>query len=254
MLLQASLFSGERAAGVVKLPPIRLDGEERDVHRPLWTGIWRKGGAAEIAALGALIAVQFMDVRWSVLVFLGIEKVRIVPGLTEKSALDLYYMPYTHSLGGALLLSGLYGGAVALFFRQQRPRIFLVAALAVFSHWILDLLVYVPNLPLWDNSMKVGFGLWRHLWISLPLELATLLAGAFLYVRCIPARGKGNIVFWIFILALAALQMYVSFVPPPADAAAEARTALTAYGVIALAAAFVERMRAQPRKRRLWGL
>jgi hypothetical protein len=124
----------------------------------------------------------------------------------------------------------------------------------VFSHWILDLLVYVPNLPLWDNSMKVGFGLWRHLWISLPLELATLLAGAFLYVRCIPARGKGNIVFWIFILALAALQMYVSFVPPPADAAAEARTALTAYGVIALAAAFVERMRAQPRKRRLWGL
>ena len=48
------------------------------------------------------IAVQLLDVGWSVLVFLGVEKVRIVPGITASNPLDLYYMPYTHSLVAAL--------------------------------------------------------------------------------------------------------------------------------------------------------
>ena len=38
---------------------------------------------------------------------LGIEKVRIVPGITASNALDLYYMPYTHSLLGVLCWSAL---------------------------------------------------------------------------------------------------------------------------------------------------
>ena len=44
------------------------------------------------------LAVQWIDVMWSIFVLLGIEKVRIVPGITASNALDLYYMPYTHSL------------------------------------------------------------------------------------------------------------------------------------------------------------
>ena len=51
------------------------------------------------------IAVQWLDVIWSVLVLMGIEKLRIVPGFTQANPLDLYYMPYSHSLGGSLLLS-----------------------------------------------------------------------------------------------------------------------------------------------------
>lgn len=46
------------------------------------------------------LAVQWVDVMWSIFVLLGIEKVRIVPGITASNALDLYYMPYTHSLLG----------------------------------------------------------------------------------------------------------------------------------------------------------
>ena len=53
------------------------------------------------------IAVQFIDVLWSIFVLLGIEKVRIVPGITASNALDLYYMPYTHSLLGVLFWSAL---------------------------------------------------------------------------------------------------------------------------------------------------
>ena len=52
------------------------------------------------------IAVQLLDVFWSIFVLLGIEKVRIVSGITATNPLDLYYMPYTHSLvgGSALVL------------------------------------------------------------------------------------------------------------------------------------------------------
>src|SRR5579859_6742476 len=53
--------------------------------------------------LGTLfIATQLLDVFWSIFVLLGIEKVRIVPGITVANPLDLYYMPYTHSLVAAI--------------------------------------------------------------------------------------------------------------------------------------------------------
>jgi hypothetical protein len=57
------------------------------------------------------IAVQFIDVLWSIFVLLGIEKVRIVPGITASNALDLYYMPYTHktSRRAVLVCTGICG-------------------------------------------------------------------------------------------------------------------------------------------------
>src|SRR4026208_560074 len=61
--------------------------------------------AVSLATL--FIAVQLLDVGWSVFVLLGIEKARIVPGSTATNPLDLYYMPYTHSLVAALAWSAL---------------------------------------------------------------------------------------------------------------------------------------------------
>src|SRR5580704_18132825 len=58
-----------------------------------------KAALRQIPLWVLFIAVQWMDVVWSVFVLTGIEKVRIVPGFTEASPLDLYYMPYTHGLG-----------------------------------------------------------------------------------------------------------------------------------------------------------
>src|SRR3972149_2278819 len=70
------------------------------------------------------IAVQMVDVLWAVLVLLGIEKVRIVPGITATNPLDLYYMPYTHSLVAALLWSA----AAFVFYRIVTGRKDAVAA------------------------------------------------------------------------------------------------------------------------------
>jgi hypothetical protein len=198
-----------------------------------------KAAAPRIPLWVLFVAVQFMDVIWSILVLLGIEKVRIVPGLMQGSPLDLYYMPYTHGLFGALALSVLFGAAVAFFFRERRGLVFLVCALAVFSHWILDLVVHAPDLWIYDG-VKLGFGLWRWLWISLPLELILLAIGAWFYARFVPARRGGNVWLWLFVAAMAAVELYNAFGPLPASPMAMAESALAAYAALALLAGFVD--------------
>jgi hypothetical protein len=191
------------------------------------------------------IAVQWLDVVWSILVLLGIEKLHIVPGFTEANALDLYYMPYTHGLPGAIVLSLALGAIVAASVARQRGMAFLVISAAAFSHWILDLIVHIPDLPLYDNTDKVGFGLWRHVAISFPLELIVLAAGAWIYVRAAHPPISGRNALCIFVVLLAALQAYANFGPPPASETAMAVMALAFYLVLAGAAAVVERMQAR---------
>jgi hypothetical protein len=189
------------------------------------------------------IAAQWMDVVWSVLVLLGIEELRIVPGFTEANALDLYYMPYTHSLPGSIVLSLLFGAIVALCTSGNRTMTILFVAAVSFSHWILDLIVHTADLPLYDNTAKVGFGLWRHVALSFPLELIVLGAGAWFYARMTTFAGnKGWYVFWGFVMLLAALQIYANFGPPPTSPKAMAVMALSLYVALAVLAAWVERV------------
>jgi hypothetical protein len=190
------------------------------------------------------IAVQWLDVVWSVLVLLGVEKLHIVPGFTEANPYDLYYMPYTHGLPGAIVLSVALGAVVAIFVAQQRGRAFLIVSAAAFSHWILDLIVHTPDLPLYDNSDKVGFGLWRHVAISFPLEIAVLLAGTWYFARCLtPANQRGHWALRIFTVALIALQVFANFGPPPSSETAMAVMALSLYIVLAALAAWLEHIR-----------
>jgi hypothetical protein len=188
------------------------------------------------------IAVQWLDVVWSLLVLLGVEKLRIVPGFTQANALDLYYMPFTHGLPGSILLSLIFGAIVALFTAGNRLKTALLVAAASFSHWVLDLIVHTPDLPLYDNSAKVGFGLWRNVALSFPLELITLLIGALVYVRVRKFKSaKGRYVFWGFIALLAVVQVGGNFGPQPSSSQTMAITGFIFYGVLALLAALVER-------------
>jgi hypothetical protein len=191
------------------------------------------------------VAVQWLDVVWSILVMAGVEKVKIVPGFTQGSSLDLYCMPYTHGLIGALILSALFGGVVALILGGARPwAVFLAVFAASFSHWLLDLAVHMPDLWIYDG-VKLGFGLWRWLWISLPLELFLLFAGAWLYARLMPARPGGNLWLWLFVLAMSGLEIYSVYGSPASTPAGFAQSALLAYGSLALLAGFVDLSRAK---------
>jgi hypothetical protein len=188
------------------------------------------------------VAVQWLDVVWSLLVLLGVEKLRIVPGFTQANALDLYYMPFTHGLPGSILLSLIFGGIVGLFVAGHRLKTILLVSAASFSHWVLDLMVHTPDLPLYGDSAKVGFGLWRNVALSLPLELAILMIGAFMYARGRQYKSaKGPYVFWGFVALLAVVQVGENFGPQPTSSQSMAIIAFIFYAVIALLAALVDR-------------
>jgi len=195
------------------------------------------------------LAVQFLDVLWGVFVLLGIEKVRIVPGITATNPLDLYYMPYTHSLAGALfwsLVAGLiYGG-----WRRGRAasgRGAWVVGGAVFSHWVLDLLVHRPDLPLWANRFKVGLGLWNYPVPAFALEALFLFGGLWIYLRATRAPDAGGAAgFIVLSLLLLGLQLMTFFGSPPPTPAAAAITALGSYAAIATAAGWLDARRNHP--------
>jgi hypothetical protein len=190
------------------------------------------------------IAVQWMDIWWSILVSFGIEKLRVIPHFTQSNSLDLYYMPYTHGLLGALALSTLLGLLAQLFLRGTWNEIFLVVAGAVFSHWLLDVVVHVPDMPLVGDSMKIGLGLWRHVWIGIPLEIATLLGGAWAYAHYAPSqRRNGDRWLWTYVATMVAIQIFTTFGGAPTSQMGTAWTALAMYLVFAAFAGLVDHAR-----------
>ena len=190
------------------------------------------------------IAVQLVDVAWAILVLMGVEKVRIVPGITASNPFDLYYMPFTHSLVAAIFWSV----AAALLVRPLLGLTTLAAAVwvgaAVFSHWVLDLLVHRPDLPLYDDTMKVGLGLWNHPVIAFSVEAVLLFGGMVLYLeRTTPINSIGRIGPLVFGVVMLAIQGYVFFGPPPPSPAAFAITALVSYVLFAAIAEWLARQR-----------
>ena len=176
------------------------------------------------------LAVQWLDVMWAPLVLLGVEKVRIVPGFTATNPLDLYYMPYTHGLIAALLWSVAAAGAYQVM-RRTTTRSSVFVGLAVFSHWILDFVVHRPDLPLYDNTAKVGLGLWNYPTVAFLLEAALLFGGILVFLQRMPTRRTAILIFGVIMLAI---HSYVFFGPPPASPTAAASTALVAYFLFAL--------------------
>ena len=191
------------------------------------------------------IAVQLLDVFWSIFVLLDIEKVRIVPGFTATNPLDLYYMPYTHSLLGAMLWSVSAGVAYYMFRRAEGWSAGAIVGAAVLSHWALDWLVHRPDLPLYDNSLKVGLGLWNYPAFAFVLEIAVLFGGMSLYLKTTtPLARGGRFGMLIFGVGMLAVQAYVFFGPPPTSDKAAAITALVSYLAFAGIAYWLERKRA----------
>jgi len=182
------------------------------------------------------LAVQLLDVVWAPLVLLGIERVRIVPGFTATNPLDLYYMPFTHSLVAAVAWSAaaaiayrLWTGMSGRAGRGSRGAV--LVGIAVFSHWVLDFVVHRPDLPLYDDTAKVGLGLWDRPLTAFGLEAALVLVGLRLYLARRPERGVGMVVFSLVMLGVQAL---VFFGPPPASGSQVAATALVSYVIFAL--------------------
>jgi hypothetical protein len=138
-------------------------------------------------SLGTLfLAVQLPDLLWGIFLLLGWEQARIVPGHTAITPLEFLSYPISHSLVGALAWSFV---AAALYYSwptRDTSRHWQAAAmvgLAVFSHYPLDVLVHIPDLPLsGGSSLKLGLGLWNNPAATLIAEALVFGIGLTIYV------------------------------------------------------------------------
>jgi hypothetical protein len=185
------------------------------------------------------LAVQAVDLGWALLVMAGVEKARVVPGFTAAFPVDLYYMPYTHSLLATAAWAAALGLAWYGWRRGDGRAAALAVAAAVASHWFLDLLVHAPDLPLYGNQHKLGLGLWNYPLPELLLELVLLLGSAALYARALPQHARRA---WSLAAVLSVVQAMHTLGPWLLnDERAVAAMALGGYLAFAAAAAWVER-------------
>jgi hypothetical protein len=200
-------------------------------------------------SLGILfLAVQFSDILWTIFVLLGVEKVQVVSGITKANSLNFIYYPFSHSLVATLIWSAL---VFVLFtflppkYRGKKLIGGIVAGLAVFSHFVLDLIVHIPDLPLAGNSsLKIGLGLWNIPWLSWIAEWIILFGGLLMYLRATKGRSFwGKYGPWVISIILAILQVVGSLNPPPSNPRIPALIGLIMYLLTAYAGFTIDKNR-----------
>lgn len=168
------------------------------------------------ASLGTLaFAAQLLDELWPLLLLVGVERVHIVPGLMKANPLDFAYYPWSHSL----VMAAVWAAVVAIAYRLLRHdhgEAWVVGA-AVLSHWLLDLPMHRPDLPLWPGSSpKVGLGAWNSVPLSILLDGGVFLLGLAVYVRTTRAKDRvGEWGLWVMVAVLVLIQASGFSAPPP---------------------------------------
>jgi len=201
---------------------------------------------APALSLGWLfLAVQMLDVLFASFVLVGVEKLAIVPGFTAYNPYDLQFMPYSHSLVGALVWSVAFALVTWALTRRKGAIPAVAVGVCVFSHWVLDVPMHTADMPLAGNdSTKIGLGLWRHRELSLVAELVVLWAGALIWLRGTGGLGRRRATTLVFLGVLTAVLLSTPFMPPPSGPNGFAVFALVAYVALAVFAAWVDRRRA----------
>jgi membrane-bound metal-dependent hydrolase YbcI (DUF457 family) len=195
-------------------------------------------------SLGTLVvAACFLDVVWPVLVLLGVERFRIVPGFTAVNPFDFVHYPWSHSLlmtfAWSLLLALAYLGM-----KGDRAGAVWVGV-AVASHWVLDFVSHRPDLPLYPGGdARLGLSLWQSLPATFAVEGLMFAAGIAIYVRATKGRDRtGTIAWWAFVALLVALYVPGPWSPPPPSENAVAVVGILAMAIFGPWAYWVDRHR-----------
>jgi len=171
-------------------------------------------------SLGVLFAAPvFADLVWPVLVAAGIERVRIAPGITAATPLEFISYPYSHSLAMLIVWGVLFGwvcargipfrvpsgrpehesrdAGVALVAAASARRVFIITFGLVVSHWVLDYITHIPDMPMYPGGPKYGLGLWNSVAGTFAVEIAMFAIGVWIYARSTRARDRVGT--WAFV-------------------------------------------------------
>lgn len=178
-------------------------------------GLGAKKAAPSVSLGMFFFAAQFLDLLWPTFLLLDFEHVSIDPGNTVMTPLNFTDYPISHSFLTACLWGVLVG--VGYFLIRKKRRGAVVLGLLVVSHWILDLFVHRPDLPIYPGSdLELGFGMWNYPSAAILLEAAIFLTGLIFYTQSTRAIDRvGSIGFWALILFLVLVHLSNIFGPPP---------------------------------------
>jgi len=114
-----------------------------------------------IPPLVPLIGVSFPDILWPVFVFLGFEKAEINPDSPLQKYVRFTSYPYSHSLAVSFIISCTAGLILASAIDPIAGIVFVIASA---SHWFMDAIVHLGDLPVLGSrrDKKVGLGLWNR--------------------------------------------------------------------------------------------
>lgn len=185
-------------------------------------------GMLALAALG-------LDVLLWAFVLAGWEAVVIPSDFGSRHQANFNF-PWSHGLLASLGWSALAGAVAWACFARPARRAALCVAAAVFSHWLLDALVHVPEMPLLGaGSARLGLGLWNAMPLALALESLLVVGGLALYLAGCPlsrARKNGLAVLCGLVLISTIAGMTVA--PPPPSVAAMASSSLATILLVGL--------------------
>jgi hypothetical protein len=211
------------------------------------------GRAERRINVGAFVtAALLLDAVLWVFVLAGWERVTIPPDFVRTHQ-AVFEFPYSHGLLSSVGWSVLAGAVLACVFAPRTGSPWRVGALigaAVFSHWVLDALVHVPELPLaGPASTKVGLGLWRDLPVGLGIEAAVLVLGLWLFIPRAPLPRGRKVTLAVLCLVLLAFTIAgMTVAPPPPSATAMAGSSLVTLLVVCAVIGWIGRTGAAHRR------
>lgn len=172
-------------------------------------------------SLGTLfLAAQLIDLLWPVFILIGLEKVKIEPGISQVTPLNFVSYPYTHSLFGVVIWGILFTGIYFLIKKNLKASLLLAGL--VLSHWILDFLTHIPDLQIFPwGETRVGLGLWNSMPLTILIEGLIFCVGIYFYFKNTSASNKkGNYTFIGLIIFLSIIYVMNIFgSAPPSETA-----------------------------------
>ena len=173
-------------------------------------GLAGKRVAPDVSLATWFVGVQLLDLIWPICLLLGLEHVRIAPGITAFTPLDFYDYPITHSLVGA----SIWGVLLAAWFvssRKGRRSIAWLLFAGVLSHWVLDVVTHRPDVPVLPHGPYLGLGLWNSVPATLAVETTMFAIGLVLYRQ----TRRPTLSFWLLMGVLYGLYLAAAFGGPP---------------------------------------
>ena len=173
-------------------------------------------------------ASLFHDFLLGIFVLLGLEQIHIPADFAQTHYLTFTF-PYSHGLAASVVWSALAFGityaALPRWTSRERKQAGWVIALTMFSHFVLDWFVHIPEMPLLgDNSPKIGLSLWNNLPLALGLEVGLVLIGFIYYLSVVKPKTNlakyGVAALMVLITVLTVSGQLFAETPPPANGAA----------------------------------